>query len=94
MFFKSSIFHWNSSGDQLKLTKLVEVGFHFICRRLLTDSPHKNLFGFIRLALGLGRGVLGVDLLAVEAVRGDGQHPVHGVGVGEGDEAEAAAPLQ
>ena len=72
---------------------MVEVGFHFICRRLLTDSPHKNLFGFIRLALGLGRGVLGVDLLAVEAVRGDGEHSVHGVGVGEGDEAEASASL-
>ena len=38
--------------------------------------------------------MLRVDLLAVQAVRGDGQDPVHSLWVGEGDEAEAAAPLK
>ena len=37
--------------------------------------------------------MLGVDLLAVQAVRGHGEDPVHSLGVGEGDEAEASAPL-
>ena len=38
------------SGLLRELTKLVEVGFHFICRRLLTNSSDEDLFGFVRLA--------------------------------------------
>ena len=77
-----------------ELTKLVEVGFHFICRRLLTDSPDKDLLGFVGLAFGLGGRVLWVDLLAIEAMRGHGEHSVHCVRVGEGDETKTAASLQ
>ena len=38
--------------------------------------------------------MLGVDLLPVQAVRGDRQDPVYSLGVGEGDEPEASAPLK
>ena len=38
--------------------------------------------------------MLGVDLLAVEAVRGDAEDAVDRVRRGEGDEAESAAPLK
>ena len=60
----------------------------------LTDAPDEDLLGLVGLALALGRGVLRVDLLPVEAVRGHAQHAVHRVRRGERDEAEAAAPLQ
>ena len=73
---------------------MVEVGFHFICRRLLTDSSDKDLLSFVRLAFGLGCSVLGVNLLAIETVRGNREHSVHSVWVGEGDETETAASLQ
>ena len=38
--------------------------------------------------------MLRVDLLPVQAVRGDRQDPVYSLGVGEGDEAEASVPLR
>ena len=60
----------------------------------LTDAPDEDLLGLVGLALALGRGVLRVDLLPVEAVRGHAQHAVHRVRRGERDEAEASAPLQ
>ena len=60
----------------------------------LTDAADEDLLGLVGLALALGRGVLRVDLLPVEAVRGHAQHAVHRVRRGERDEAEAAAPLQ
>ena len=60
---------------------------------LLTDAADEDLPGLGLLALGLGRGGLGVDLLAVEDVGGDGQHPLQGRGRGEGDEPEPAAAL-
>ena len=60
----------------------------------LTDAADKDLFGLVGLALALGRGVLRVDLLSVETVRGDAEDAVDRVRRGEGDEAESAAPLQ
>ena len=38
--------------------------------------------------------MLGVDLLPVQAVGRDRQDPVDSLRVGEGDEAEASAPLE
>ena len=38
--------------------------------------------------------MLGVNLLTVQAVGGDWEDPVHSLGVGEGDEPEASAPLK
>ena len=73
---------------------MVEVGFHFICRRLLAHSSDKDLLSFVRLAFRLGSGVLGVDLLAIETMRGHGEDSVNGVWVGEGDETKTAASLQ
>ena len=78
----------------LHLAELREVGADFVGRRLLTDAADEDLLGLVGLALALGRGVLGVDLLAVEAVRGDAEDAVDRVRRGEGDEAESAAPLQ
>ena len=80
-------------AGNIKLTELIEVGFDLLGRGLLTDSSNENLLCFIRFALRLGSGVLGVDLLAVQAVGGNGEDPVHSLGVGEGDETEASASL-
>ena len=57
-------------------------------------TPHKDLLGLAVLALALGRGGLGVDLLAVENVAGDGEDAVHSLRVGEGDESETSASLK
>ena len=38
--------------------------------------------------------MLGVDLLAVEGVRGDRQNPINGLWSRESDEAEASASLK
>lgn len=77
------------------LAELVEVGLDLLRGGVLADAAHEDLLGLVGL-LGpvLGRGVLGVDLLAVQRVDGHLEHVVHAVRLGEGDEAEAAAPLQ
>ncbi len=76
------------------LTELVEVGLDLLSTRLLAHAPHKDLLCLVVFRLRLGGGVLRVDLLAVQGVGGYGQHPVHRVRVGEGDETETAASLQ
>ena len=38
--------------------------------------------------------MLGINLLAIETMRGHGEHSVHCVWVGEGDETKTAASLQ
>ena len=77
----------------ITLTKLTKILLDLLRGSLLTDAAHEDLPGLGLLALGLGRGGLGVDLLAVEDVRGDGQHPLQGRGRGESDEPEASAAL-
>ena len=75
------------------LTKLTKILLDLLRGCLLTDAADEDLPGLGLLALGLGRGGLGVDLLAVEDVGGDGQHPLQGRGRGERDEPEPAAAL-
>ena len=77
----------------MTLTKLTKILLDLLRGSLLTDAAHEDLPGLGLLALGLGRGGLGVYLLAVEDVRGDGQHPLQGRGRGESDEPESSAAL-
>ena len=60
----------------------------------LTDSADEDLLNLVGLALALWGGVLGVDLLPVQGVGRDGEDALNSLGGSEGDEAEAAAPLE
>ncbi len=77
----------------MKLTELVKIGLDLLGAGLLAHPPDKDLLGLVVLGLGLGRGVLRVDLLAVQGVGGDGEHPVHRLRIRECDESETAASL-
>ena len=76
------------------LTVLTEIFLDLLGRGVLTDSPNEDLPALGLLALGLGSGRLGVDLLAVQDVGGEREDPLQGGGAGEGDEAKPAAPLE
>lgn len=76
------------------LTVLIEIFLDLLGRGVLTHSTDKNLPALGLLALGLRSGRLGVDLLAVQDVGREGQHPVQGGRATERDEAEPSTSLQ
>ena len=78
----------------ITLTKLTKILLDLLRGGLLTDAADEDLPGLGLLALGLGSGRLGVDLLAVQDVGGEREDPLQGGGGGEGDEAKPAAPLE
>ena len=84
---------WHQHHGLLDLAELGEVRPDLVRGRLLADAADEDLLGLVGLALALRGGVLGVDLLPVEGVVWHGEDTLHGVGGGEGDEAETTAPL-
>ena len=75
-------------------TVLAEIFLDLLGRGVLTHSPNEDLSTLGLLALSLGSGRLGVDLLAVQDVGGEREDPVEGGRGGEGDEAKPSAPLE
>lgn len=74
--------------------ELGEVNPHFFSGRVLADPTDEYLFSLCWPRCRFGSGMLRVNALAVQGVDGHGEDLVHGGGVLERDEAEAARPLR
>ena len=78
----------------ISLTILTKIFLDLLWWGFLTDSTDKYFSGFGLSWFWLWCGWLGIYLLAVQDVGGESQHPVHGGGGREGDEAKSSTSLK